>query len=215
MVRFALLALVLVSASACEGGASKAKEAVKKVDKVADKLDTDEAGAHLTAAGQAFANGKEAPEACSWASSSAASNVAESARGSVEQLRKMCAVEPPLIRAAAAATRRALLGLVDAQRTAVDVLAVDLVDRLLGLIRGAHRHEREAARTAGLAIEDDVDVRDLTVAREELADGVAGGVEGKVAYVQSGAHGSLACISTIAAIPSCSVRRLPRVSGAP
>ncbi len=102
MVRFALLALVLVSASACEGGASKAKEAVKKVDKVADKLDTDEAGAHLTAAGQAFANGKEAPEACSWASSSAASNVAESARGSVEQLRKMCAVEPPLIRAAAA-----------------------------------------------------------------------------------------------------------------
>jgi hypothetical protein len=107
MVRFALLALALcASAAACDDGASKAKEAVNKADKAVDKaqeaIDGDEAGKQLAAASQAFAAGKEAPEACSWARSAAADQVAASGRASVATLRDLCELETPLARALAA-----------------------------------------------------------------------------------------------------------------
>lgn len=104
--RLALLVLVLLSASACEDGASKAKEAVNKADKAVDKaqeaLDGDEAGKQLAAASRAFAAGREAPEPCSWARSAAADQLAASGRSNVASLRDMCDLETPLVRALAA-----------------------------------------------------------------------------------------------------------------
>jgi hypothetical protein len=99
-----LLAVLALAVAACEGGASKAKEVGQKIDDVATGLDESEAKGHLAAARQAFAAGKEAPEACSWASSSAATSVAASARASVDALRALCAVEVPLQRATRAVT---------------------------------------------------------------------------------------------------------------
>ena len=61
--------------------------------------------------------------------------------------------------AAAAATATAILGLLDGDLTALDVAAVDLLDRLARLVFGRHFDEAEAARTAGLTIRDDLGVR--------------------------------------------------------
>src|SRR5690606_9643420 len=57
--------------------------------------------------------------------------------------------------AAAAATTAAALAIlrpVDAQGTRVEVLAVELGNGRLGCVRGAHGHEAEAARAAGITV---------------------------------------------------------------
>src|SRR5579859_236400 len=97
--------------------------------------------------------------------------------------------------AAAATALRALLGLVDAQRAPVEVGAVHLLDGLLGLGLRAHRHEAEAARLARGPVGDDVDVRDLTDAREGLAHGVDGGRKRQIADVQTRSHVSLLSVA--------------------
>lgn len=97
-----LAALALVLLAACEGGADKAKEIGKKIDNVADKLDTSEAATHLAQAKEAVAKNTEPSEACSWLKSSAAQNAAAAAKPTIEELRVLCTRTVPLMRATTA-----------------------------------------------------------------------------------------------------------------
>src|SRR6185503_1989456 len=104
--------------------------------------------------------------------------------------RRSPAAAAATISAAAAAARRTLLGLVDLERTAVEHRAVHGGDGAGRLVRRAHRDEAEAARTAALAIGDDVDVGHGAVLGESFADGVVLRVERKVTDIETSAgHG--------------------------
>src|SRR5262249_4005001 len=63
------------------------------------------------------------------------------------------AARPPAT-AAASTTARPLAGLADVQLPALELAAVQLGDRALGLLLGAHLDEPEAARPARAAIRD-------------------------------------------------------------
>src|SRR5207247_11086387 len=84
---------------------------------------------------------------------------APSARGSAEAPRV-----PPT-----AATRAAGRGLLHPELTAVQVLAVELRDRLIGLFRRGHLHEAEAARATRIAVGHDGSRFDLAGRREHFA----------------------------------------------
>lgn len=93
--------------------------------------------------------------------------------------------------AAAAATAEVLsrLRLVDAQRATVEFGAIHRLDRLVGVLVGLHLDEREAAATARVAFQHDLDLGNLTpVGAESVAQHVLRGLEGKVAYIQSLTH---------------------------
>jgi hypothetical protein len=89
----------------------------------------------------------------------------------------------------AAGARRALLGLVHAERTPVHHGAVHLLDRVLGLLGSAHGHEAKAARLAALSVGHDVDVRYLAARRSEggLNAGLGSGKR-KITYVEASTH---------------------------
>lgn len=101
MSRFAPL-LIMFAFAGCDDGKAKVEKAVDKAGQAVDKLENDEAQAHLAAAQQAFTAGKEAPEACSWAKSATADELAQRRRPDVVELRRLCAFETPLLRATTA-----------------------------------------------------------------------------------------------------------------
>jgi hypothetical protein len=70
---------------------------------------------------------------------------------------------------AAAAATTAILSFLHGDLTSLDVAAVDLFDRLAGLILGRHLDEAEAARTSRFAIRDDLRVRHGADAAEQVA----------------------------------------------
>jgi hypothetical protein len=90
-----------------------------------------------------------------------------------------------------AATRLALLGLVDAERPTIEGLAVHALNRLGRFLGRAHRDKREAAAAAGLAVSHEVDVRDRAELLERSADAIGIGVERKISNVQTSVHLSL------------------------
>lgn len=95
----------MVFLAACDSGtADKVKEIGKKVDQAADKLDKDEAATYLAQAKDAIAKGTEPAEACTWASSATATNAAAAAKPSVDELRRLCTLDVPLMRATRAVT---------------------------------------------------------------------------------------------------------------
>ncbi|HUQ07256.1 MAG TPA: hypothetical protein VM261_32415 [Kofleriaceae bacterium] len=96
---FAAAALLALLLAACEGGADKAKEIGKKIDNAVDKLDTSEAGTYLAQAKEALAKGTEPSEACTWSASSTAQNAAAAARPSIDELKRLCSLDVPLMRA--------------------------------------------------------------------------------------------------------------------
>ena len=63
-----------------------------------------------------------------------------------------------------------ILGLFDGDLAPLHVATVQLLDCLTRLVLGRHLDEPEAARTAGLAVRDDLGIRDRAQAREELAE---------------------------------------------
>src|SRR4029077_17370022 len=79
-------------------------------------------------------------------------------------------------------TQRAFLRLVDAQRAAVHLEAVQGLDRGLRFVLG-HVDETEAARLAGLPVVDELDGLHLAVALEQGLHVLLGGIEGQIAYV--------------------------------
>ena len=70
----------------------------------------------------------------------------------------------------------------------MELAAVQLLDRLGGLVPLAHLDESETARATGLAIGHDVCVGDLACAGEGLAQDVRGGVKREIADVEAIAH---------------------------
>ncbi len=90
--------------------------------------------------------------------------------------------------AAAAAALLALLGLVDAERATIEGPAVHAFDGLGGLFRGAHRHEREAARAARFTVGDEVDIADGSKFLERATDAIGIGVEREISNVQTSVH---------------------------
>ena len=72
---------------------------------------------------------------------------------------------------------------------AVELGAIQLLHRLLRELRRRHLDEREATRTAGLAIHDDGYARDLSaVAREQLPQRLLVRVVVQIAHVELRAH---------------------------
>ena len=91
--------------------------------------------------------------------------------------------------ATTAAPRRTLSGLVDAQRTTIQHLSVELLDGRKGILVRRHRDERETSRTSRHPIRDDVHVRGTSAdASEQLFQRADGRVERQVPHVQSIAH---------------------------
>ena len=82
----------------------------------------------------------------------------------------------------------AFLGFVHAERTTIEVLAVHRFDGVGRLLVGAHRDEREAARAAGLAIGNEMDVADGSELLKCSANAISGRVEGKIADIQTSTH---------------------------
>jgi hypothetical protein len=91
----------------------------------------------------------------------------------------------------AARARLALLGFVHAQRTAVEIRPVQLRDGSARGVFARHHDERETARTAGLTIEHELGLENLSALGEGARHGVFGRVKRKVSYVQSVVHVSL------------------------
>jgi hypothetical protein len=91
---------------------------------------------------------------------------------------------------ATTAAALALLRLVDAQRSAVELLAIHVLDRSLSFGIRAHLDEGEAARAARLAIAGHQDALDgPAIGRERVAQGVFSGFEIEVSDVELGSHG--------------------------
>jgi hypothetical protein len=101
--------------------------------------------------------------------------------------------------AAAGTALLALLGLVDAKRPAVESAAVHAFDRLGGLLGSSHGYERETARTAGLAIRDQMDIAYGSELLERATDAFSIGVEREVSNIQTSVHRllDLAQVTTI------------------
>ena len=90
--------------------------------------------------------------------------------------------------ATTAAATAAILGLLHGDLTSLDVAAVDLLDRLAGLVLGRHLDEAEAARTAGFTVRDDLGVRYGADAAEQVAQVQLGDRVGQIANVESRSH---------------------------
>ena len=76
----------------------------------------------------------------------------------------------------------AVLGLVDAQAAAAELLTVQRLDGGVGVLR-RHLDETEAARLAGLTVGHEADGIDVAVSGEQVAHLVFGGGKGEVADV--------------------------------
>src|SRR5262245_23967756 len=86
--------------------------------------------------------------------------------------------------AAAAASRRPLVGLVDAQRASPELATVEALHRRSRPVRVRHFDECEPARTAGLAVHDHRDRLDLAVFLEGLSQLGLGGGERKIPNIK-------------------------------
>src|SRR5215469_2880551 len=81
---------------------------------------------------------------------------------------------------AAAASRRPLVGFVDAQRASPELATVEALHRRGRAVRVRHLDECEPARTTGLAVHDHGDRLDLAVLLEGLSQLGLGGGERKI-----------------------------------
>jgi hypothetical protein len=106
----------------------------------------------------------------------------------LERLLPEAGLEPPVW--SARPRRRSVLGDVDAERSTTEILAVELLDRRIGLGVVRELDEGDPARTARLAVDRQVDVDDLSRRRQELRQVVLGGLVAEVADENSGRNRS-------------------------
>jgi hypothetical protein len=82
----------------------------------------------------------------------------------------------------------ALLGLIDAKGTTVEIGAVHLLDGLTRFFARCHHDETKATRTARHAVQDELRLDDLTAGLKGATEAIFGRVERQVPYVQSVVH---------------------------
>src|SRR5690606_38950140 len=70
-----------------------------------------------------------------------------------------------------------LLRFVDTKRAAFEVRTVERLNRLLSRLRRRHRNEGESARSAGLSVEHELDLDDVSDLLEGPLDRLFGGLE--------------------------------------
>jgi hypothetical protein len=99
--------------------------------------------------------------------------------------------------AAATGTRFARTRFVYRQGPALDGLAVELGDRFLRIGFIAHRDKSKAARFAGKFVLHESDFLDRAGLGEKILEVSFGRVEGKISYVEFGAHLSLFLVETL------------------
>src|SRR5690606_5755495 len=85
-------------------------------------------------------------------------------------------------------TGATLLGLVHAQRTAVDHGPIERGDGLLCFLARAHGQEREAPGPPGLPVGDDLGIDHRAMRLKRSAKVLLRGLEGEVAHEQSLVH---------------------------
>src|SRR5262249_39690691 len=83
--------------------------------------------------------------------------------------------------AAAVPPRRGWLGDLDLQRPPVELIAVELSNRLIRCLGRGHLRETETTRAPGVTIGDDRAFVDALDRIEERTESLGGGVEGKAA----------------------------------
>jgi hypothetical protein len=94
------------------------------------------------------------------ATEAAAIAIASAATATAASTAEATAAAATTAAAAAAAATAALHRFIHAERAAAELLSVERCDRCLRVFVARHRHEREPARTAGLAIHYDRDLFD-------------------------------------------------------
>jgi hypothetical protein len=158
------------------------------------------AAATATSTGSTAATAATAAKAAAATTTTAAAAVAAAATTTEAAAATTAAAKATAATAAAAAAAfSARLRLVHAQRTPIDVLAIERLDGALRILFAFHFDERKATRATGVPVEHDLDVGDLAaVAFERGAQGVFGGLEGEVSYVQSRTHRYLTITSPFA-----------------
>ncbi len=87
-------------------------------------------------------------------------------------------------------TARTLFRFVDSKRATVEVGAVHRADCGLRLLCARHGDEREAARLAAVAIDDEVNFGDASARGERRLNRLFGGIEREIADVKTVAHGA-------------------------
>jgi len=73
-------------------------------------------------------------------------------------------------------------GLIHVEGAAVEVMAIELSDRLIGFSRVAHFDETEAAGLPSVTIGDEADAGHRAVTFEQRSNRILGGTEAKVSY---------------------------------
>ena len=100
MWRYSVIVLALVACD--EGTKSKVKDTVKKVDNAVDKFEAGDAKEHLDKAKAAIASGTDPAEDCSWV---ARATDTDATKASLDELRKLCTLGAPMLKATAAVVR--------------------------------------------------------------------------------------------------------------
>jgi hypothetical protein len=90
--------------------------------------------------------------------------------------------------AAAAAASRAILGDVNAERTTLEILTIEIVEGLLRTLLRRHLDEAEAARAARHPIQHQGNLANLAARGKPLLDEIFGGVKREVTNVQTIRH---------------------------
>jgi len=100
MWRYSVILLALIACD--EGTKSKVKDTAKKVDNAVDKFEANDVKEHLDKAKAAIAAGTEPHEECSWV---ARATDTDATKASLDELRKLCTLDAPLLKATAAVVR--------------------------------------------------------------------------------------------------------------
>jgi hypothetical protein len=136
------------------------------------------AAATATSSGATTATAATAAKATAAATTTAAAVAAATTAAKAAAATTAAAKAAAATATAAAATFSARLRLVHAQRTPIDVLAVERLDGTLRILFVFHLDERKTTRATGVPVEHDLDVGHLAaVAFERGAQSVFGGLE--------------------------------------
>ena len=123
------------------------------------------------------------------AETATATAAAEAATLAAAEATTLATTEAAALAATEAAASGAIFlrtGLIHGQLTTTELDAIGLLGGHLGLLSGAHGHEREAARTTGHAIEGDINVGNSAELLKLATKCVGSRLEGQISDVEFG-----------------------------